>query len=68
MIFDIYFGLELEESSNNERAERLKEDQEAIQHTLDECLPAIIALEEPRIIIDLSEDDPLHFAKLTSLC
>ena len=67
MIFDIYFRHELEEPSENERAERLKEDQDAIQHTLDRCLPNIIAAEEPRTIIDSSEADPLHFAKLTSL-
>ena len=44
------------------------EDQEAIQCTLDACLPAIIAPEEPRTILDSSKADPLHFAKLTSLC
>ena len=35
---------------------------------MDACLPAIIAPEEPRTILDSSEADPLHFAKLTSLC
>jgi hypothetical protein len=67
LIFDIYFRHELEEPSENERAEKLKEDQEAIQRSLDACLPAIIAPEEPRTILDSSEADPLHFAKLTSL-
>jgi hypothetical protein len=62
-----YFRHELEEPSENEKAEKLKEDQDAIQRTLDGCLPAIIAPEEPRTIIDSSEADPLHFAKLTSL-
>lgn len=64
---DNYFRHELEEPSENERAERLKEDQEAIQHTLDAILPAIVAPEEPRTILDTSEADSLHFAKLTSL-
>jgi hypothetical protein len=67
LIFVIYFRHELEEPSDNERAERLKEDQEAIQRSLDACLPAIIAPEEPRTILDSSEADPLHFTKLTSL-
>lgn len=34
---------------------------------MDACLPAIIAPEEPRTILDSSESDSIHFAKLTSL-
>lgn len=67
MIFDFYFRHELEEPSEQERDERLKEDREAIQRALDACLPAIIAPEEPRTILDSSESDSIHFAKLTSL-
>ena len=34
---------------------------------MDACLPAIIAPEEPRTILDSSKSDSIHFAKLTSL-
>ena len=34
---------------------------------MDACLPTIIAPEEPTTILDSSEADSLHFAKLTSL-